>query len=112
MEDLGLVFFVLVGTAVAGVFAFVIIGGVVQWLDNNQQPVLNERARAVTKRTDTSGHSDGPTSTTYFVTFQIGSGERREFRIRGKEYGKIAEGDSGELVYQGTRYKGFQRTFG
>ena len=38
------------------------------------------------------------------------NGERKEFHVSGKEYGLLAEGDSGKLTFQGTRYKGFERT--
>ena len=32
-----------------------------------------------------------------------------EFLVSGTEYGMLAEGDSGELTFQGTRYLNFQR---
>ena len=49
------------------------------------------------------------TSTTYYVTFQVASGDRMELRVGGREYGQLAEGDFGELTFQGTRYLGFER---
>ena len=49
------------------------------------------------------------TSTSYYVTFQVESGDRMELSVRGKEYGLLAEGDYGRLTFQGTRYLGFQR---
>lgn len=49
------------------------------------------------------------TSTTYYVTFQVASGDRMELRVDGREYGQLAEGDFGELTFQGTRYLGFER---
>ena len=49
------------------------------------------------------------TSTTYYATFEVESGDRIEFLINGWEYGQLAEGDMGKLSFQGTRYLGFVR---
>ena len=49
------------------------------------------------------------TNTTYYVTFQVESGDRMEFHVLGTEYGMPAEGDSGRLSFQGTRYLSFER---
>lgn len=48
-------------------------------------------------------------STTYYVTFQFESGDRTEFSINGSQYGILAEGDTGMLTFQGTRYLEFER---
>jgi hypothetical protein len=48
--------------------------------------------------------------TLYYVTFQVESGDRMEFRLSGREYGMIVEGDRGRLTFQGTRYLSFERT--
>ena len=42
-------------------------------------------------------------------TFQLESGDRMEFQVSGIEYGMLAEGDTGELTFQGTRYLAFER---
>ena len=49
------------------------------------------------------------TFTSYYVTFQMESGDRMECEISDTEYGMLAEGDSGELTFQGTRYLNFRR---
>lgn len=49
------------------------------------------------------------TFTSYYVTFQVESGDRMEFAVSGMEYGLLAEGDTGDLTFQGTRYLNFQR---
>ena len=54
-----------------------------------------------------SGHTSS--STTYYVTFQVASGDRMELCVGGPEYGMLVEGDFGDLSFQGTRYLGFQR---
>ena len=58
---------------------------------------------------DTSGaHGYHTTSsTTYYVTFQVESGDRIEMSVSGSEYGKLTEGDEGKLTFQGTRYLQF-----
>ena len=107
------IFIGLVFVLVIGAILFSIVRGVGQWAWNNGQPVLTEQARVVAKRTETGGHVGGETGgrvyTTYYVTFELESGERREFEVRGRDSGALVEGDEGSLTYQGTRYKGFER---
>ncbi|MBS4201359.1 DUF2500 domain-containing protein [Bacillus sp. FJAT-49732] len=107
------------------VFAIVIISiifnsvrGIQQWQKNEQSPRLSVPAIVKTKRTKVSRHThvDGNnmhshhTSTSYYVTFEFESGDRTEFKVSGKEYGLLAEGDTGILTFQGTRYLGFERS--
>ena len=49
-------------------------------------------------------------STSYYVTFEVKSGDRMELAVTGKEYGQMVEGDVGELSFQGTRFLGFDRS--
>ena len=51
------------------------------------------------------------TDTSYYVTFQVESGDRMELSVTGSEYGMLVEGDEGKLSFQGTRYLGFEREF-
>ncbi len=46
------------------------------------------------------------------MTFQVESGDRMEFSVTGSEYGMLAEGDTGKLSFQGTRYLSFERNQG
>ena len=97
---------------VAGIIIFAIVKGVSQWNKNNNSPRLTVDATIVSKRTNISHHHhDGHmhTSTTYYVTFQVASGDRMELHVSGREYGVLIEGDYGKLTFQGTRYLGFQR---
>ena len=109
---------------VFAVFAIVIVGfivtavrGISTWNKNNNSPRLTVNAEIIAKRQNTDVHhhnnSNGgmhtSTSTTYYVTFQFDSGDRLELRVSGREYGLLAEGDVGELTFQGTRYLGFAR---
>lgn len=47
--------------------------------------------------------------TTYYVTFQVDSGDRMELSVSGSEYGMLVDGDRGKLSFQGTRYLSFER---
>lgn len=85
-----------------------------QWNKDNHSPRLTVEAKVVAKRTNHTRHSGGQhhmahTSTSYFVTFEVASGDRMELRMAGNEYGLLVEGDWGDLTFQGTRYLGFQR---
>lgn len=53
-----------------------------------------------------SGHTS---SSTYYVTFEVASGDRIELAVNGPEYGLLVNGDYGNLTFQGTRYLGFER---
>ena len=110
-------FIVFVGAVVIfSLFIVAAVKGFKTWSYNNEQPVLTVWAKVVSKRTNVSSHmnnndnmSSSTHSTTYYVTFQVESGDRMEFNVRGSEYGMLVEGDSGKLTFQGSRYKGFSR---
>lgn len=108
------IMFTLMFFLVFGMILFTIIRGIGQWNRNNNSPRLTVEASVVSKRGDVSHHHHAGThashtSTTYYVTFQVASGDRMELRVGGSEYGMLAEGDYGELTFQGTRYLGFER---
>ena len=104
---------------VLGLIIVQAVKGVSQWHSNNQSPVLSVYATVVTKRADTSYHhhhnadnvamSHTSSSTSYYVTFEVESGDRMELKMTGGQFGLIAEGDKGRLTFQGTRYLGFDR---
>ena len=92
-----------------------LIKGISQWNKNNQSPRLTVPATIIAKRTNVSHHHHAGehhhhhTSTSYYVTFEVESGDRMEFHVAGHEYGLLMEGDQGKLSFQGTRYLGFER---
>ncbi|RDU35731.1 DUF2500 domain-containing protein [Neobacillus piezotolerans] len=105
------VFFIVIFAIVIGVFLFTIVKGIGEWSSNNKQPRLTVKAVVVSKRAEVSGGSgDSSSSTWYYATFEVESGDRMELALNGQEYGLLAEGDTGELAFQGTRYLGFSRT--
>ncbi|OAB42443.1 DUF2500 domain-containing protein [Paenibacillus glacialis] len=112
-----------VGTVIP-IFIVVIIGilllsagkGILQWNNNNKQPQITVGSCIVSKRNEVKQHHNHQndqissyTRTSYYITFEIDSGDRIEFVVNGEEYGLCAEGDMGQLTFQGTRYMGFHR---
>ncbi|ANS74579.1 hypothetical protein AWM70_08255 [Paenibacillus yonginensis] len=117
----GLEMFDVTGSVIP-VFIIVIVGilaisagsGIYRWVRNNRQPVLSVLTTVTSKRTEVSYRhsSDSDTHrsvTRYYITFEVESGDRLEFEVQGEEYGQTAEGDLGNLTFQGTRYLGFRR---
>ncbi|MBG9454460.1 hypothetical protein ABE61_10425 [Lysinibacillus sphaericus] len=95
---------------VFGVIAFSIIKSTLQWSKNNNEPLLTVPAKVVTKRSNTRGGSGNSSAhTSYYVTFEVQSGDRLELRMNGRDYGQLADGDFGLLSFQGTRYHAFER---
>ena len=106
------IMFTLMFILVFGIFIVTIVRGIGQWNKNNNSPRLTVPASVVSKRMNVSHHHhDRHThhSTSYYVTFQVDSGDRMELHMTGQEYGMLAEGDKGYLTFQGTRYLGFER---
>ena len=111
------IMFTIVFVLVIGMFIVIAVKGIGQWNKNNHSPRLTVPATVVAKRTNVSHHRHGGvndhhhhhTSTSYYVTFQVESGDRMELHVPGTEYGLLIEGDSGNLTFQGTRYLGFER---
>ena len=116
------ILFTIAFIGIFGMILVMIIRSIGEWGKNNASPRLTVDAVVVAKRTNVS-HSRHPnaggasgahgfsttTSTTYYVTFQVESGDRMEFHVNGSQYGMLAEGDFGKLSFQGTRYLGFER---
>ncbi|WP_047809416.1 DUF2500 domain-containing protein [Desulfosporosinus acididurans] len=107
------IFFLVLGTIIFG-----IVKSIGQWRYNNSQPKLTVSAKVTSKRTHTSSsiqHNAGDMgmhhveSTSYYITFEVESGDRMEFRVDGREFGLIADNDLGKLCFQGTRFLSFVR---
>lgn len=108
------ILFTLVFLLVFGIIIATVIRNIRQENKNNHSPRLTVEAKVVTKRT--SFHRSGGTNhhvghghTSYYVTFEVLSGDRMELKMQGTEYGMLAEGDWGDLTFQGTRYLHFVR---
>lgn len=111
------ILFFLMFCLIFGMVIFTFIRGIGEWSKNNHSPRLTVDATVVTKRSQVSHHHHNASnnamhtihSTTYYVTFQVESGDRMELMVNGSEFGMLVEGDYGKLTFQGTRYIGFER---
>lgn len=103
--------FTIVPVFIMGVFIFIFVKGIGQWGRNNASPMLNVQAAVVDKYThhSHSGSEHHHTSTSFYVVFEVQSGDRLEFHVSRQQYGQIIEGDFGNLVFQGTRFIEFHR---
>ena len=116
METLFPIFFIVIFVVVIGTFVSTGVKGFSQWQRNNNSPRLTVPATVVNKRTQVGhrhhhhdSHTHSYNYTSYFVTFQVESGDRMELEVPGEESGLLIEGDTGLLTFQGTRYLGFER---
>lgn len=98
---IGIIFIIVFGAIIFGIFS-----SIKQGIKNNNSPLLTVPAKVVSKRIYVRGeHSH----TTYYVTFEVQSGDRMELSVDGNEYGMLVEQDLGLLSFQGTRYVSFER---
>ncbi len=110
--------FTLVFVLVIGLFIYAVVQAVARKQKNDASPRLTVLARVVSRRQEVTHHArnmnDGvyhtSSTTRYFVTFQVESGDRMELELDGSDFGMLAEGDEGRLSFQGTRFLDFQRT--
>ena len=67
---------------VFGIIIVTMVRGVGEWNKNNQSPKLTVPATVVAKRSDVHrGIETMHTFTSYYVTFQVESGDRMEFEV-------------------------------
>lgn len=104
-------FFILIAVLIVGTIVFQIGKGAAAWSQNNASPLLTREARIVSKRTKVwGGTGDTSASTSYYITFEFQDRSRLEFKVKGDTFGLLAEGDSGTLQSQGTRFLDFYRS--
>ena len=108
------ILFAIIFFCVLGTMVYIFVKNISTWNKNNNSPRLTVTAKIVAKRPKVLHYQqcDGlssSTSSSYYVTFEVKSGDRMELSVAGKEYGQMAEGDVGELSFQGTRFLGFER---
>ena len=114
--------FVLVFSLVAVTIIVTLVRGASEWNSNNHSPKLGVEATCVSKRTNVTHHNEPvagdisgahgythSSNTAYYAAFEVESGDRMEFHISGPQYGKLREGDTGTLSFQGTRFLSFDR---
>jgi len=104
------IFISIIFLIVIGGILFTVFNSILQWSKNNNSPVLTVPAKVVTKRSNTRGGSGNTSAhTSYYVTFEVQSGDRLELKMNGRDFGLLADGDFGLLTFQGTRYHTFER---
>ena len=108
------VLFTVMFVLILGVIIATLVRNVGQWHKNNKSPRLTVQATVVSKRMEVSHHHNSDThmtnsSTWYYATFQVESGDRMELGIPDRDYGYLVEGDRGSLTFQGTRFLSFIR---
>lgn len=127
------IFFIVIAVLVVGLFIFVLInmighrklfnGVLRRAVDRMEQddhaPRLTVTATVVSKRSNITVHhhtSDSvyphTSTTSYYATFQVQSGDRMELSVPSTEYGLLVEGDEGDLTFQGSRFLRFDRRWG
>lgn len=127
------IFFIVIAVLVVGLFIFVLInmighrklfnGVLRRAADRMEQddhaPRLTVTATVVSKRSNITVHhhtSDSvyphTSTTSYYATFQVPSGDRMELSVPSTEYGLLVEGDEGDLTFQGSRFLRFDRRGG
>ena len=106
--------FFIVFFLVIGMFLFVFVKNISEWVSNNNSPRLSVDAKIVDKRMTTHHHhsnSHHHNTHSYHITFEVRSGDRMELRVPRDEFGLLVVGDEGVLSFQGTRYLGFERRY-
>ena len=100
-----------------GLIIVTIVRGLKQWNKNNHSPRLTVDARVLAKRHDVSRrrsageHHHYRTVNTYYVTFEVESGDRMELRVTRVQYDTLYIGAQGRVSFQGTRYLGFESKY-
>lgn len=113
--QLFMILFFIMFFAIFGMTMIQFARAIMQENRNNHAPRLTVEATVLAKRMNVSRrHSNSQISrttfTTYYVTFQVESGDRMELLVPGNEYGLMVEGDHGKVTFQGTRFLAFTRT--
>ena len=98
------VLFVIVFLLILGMFIFVFVSNIARAARDRACPRLTVQARVVAKRAQVWNHY-----TYYYATFEVESGDRMELSLDGEDFGLLAEGDSGELTFQGGKFLSFER---
>ena len=106
MFSIAPIFIGIIFIIVFGIIIFSVVSSVKQGIKNNNSPLLKVPAEIASKRIHVQGDH---AHSTYYVTFEVQSGDRMELTVKGEEYGMLVEQDLGLLSFQGTRYISFER---
>lgn len=106
MDTLFPVFFFAITAIIIATFVVMFVKGIREWNHNNHSPVLTVPAKVVAKREHRSHNSAAGddivhTSTSYYATFEVESGDRMELSLSGREYGAAGAGGRGKADLSG-----------
>lgn len=96
---------------IAVVFVLLVVRGVVfpglKYVTGHDEQV---QGRLLARRSNVwGGTGESSARTTYYVTFELANGERREFRVRDRDFGLMVEGDEGTVTFRGDILQRFER---
>jgi hypothetical protein len=118
------VMFMLVFAIVAVTFIVILVRGISEWNSNNHSPKLGVEATCVSKRTSVTHHNEPvagdisgahgythSSSTTYYASFEVESGDRMEFpyirtairQVKRRRYGDSVISGNKILIVQSAR---------
>lgn len=95
------------GMLIILIFALIVIMGLIRFIENENSPVLTERAVLVKKINNTTMDANGTMHTDLLLKFDIG-GSILKCPVNGRVYRQMQEGMDGMLTHQGTRFKCFE----
>lgn len=109
--------FTMVGGGMAAILLLMLVAKLTSRVNveekQGRKPVYNIQAEVKGKRTLVEADPENPAipRTRYFLTFHKRDGIRVEMEVSGEDYGLVAEGDEGILVYsKGDEFIVFKRT--
>ena len=109
--------FTMVGGGMAAILLLMLVAKLTSRVNveerQGRKPVYNIQAEVKGKRTLVEADPENPAipRTRYFLTFHKRDGNRVEMEVSGEDYGLVAEGDEGILVYsKGDEFIVFKRT--
>ncbi len=90
-----------------GVFVYIIIANIKRFIDNENSPIVTEKAYLRRKKSDSHMNADGCMHTTLLLEFDI-NGTIIKCTVPNRVYRQVREGTEGMLTHQGTRFKCFE----
>jgi hypothetical protein len=110
ISTLSLISFAILFVLIIGIFIWVLMNSLKVWTSNNNAPLQERSCKVVAKRMQlSSGSGKMNSNTSYYVTFEFADLSRQELWLGRQQFGYIVEGDRGNLTFQGTRFKEFER---
>lgn len=108
------IIFTIIFVLISTMFIITIVKSIRTGVKNSNSPKETLSVQVVSKRVHSWAHGGSnmhrSARTSYYATFELENGDRKELPISGRTYGEIVEGDVGMLTFQGTRFLNFERS--